>query len=142
MRLTKSIAVAAVAAQCAAIGGVAVAAPTASAATVRHFEGTVLSVDRTARTFRLRDVERGTVRVTVTRNTRYERVAGLAGLHTGLTRIEVVVWRSATRGWVATEVERSGGGGQHGGGADDNGGESGGGGGSGRGGHDDGPNHS
>ena len=37
-------------------------APTASAAT-REYEGTVVSVNRSARTFQLRDSERGTIRV-------------------------------------------------------------------------------
>jgi hypothetical protein len=108
----------------------AVAAP-AGAAAVRQFEGTVVSVDRTARTFRLRDTERGTVRIRVTRNTRFERIAGFGGLRAGMTRIESTVRRS-NGSWVATEVERSGGGGNHGG--DDNGGDDNGG----RGGDDDG----
>lgn len=50
--------------------------PVASAAAVRQFEGTVVSVDRANRTFRLRDSERGTVRIRVTSRTRFERIAG------------------------------------------------------------------
>ena len=93
------------------------AAPAGSAA-LREFEGTVVSVNRDKRTFRLRDTERGTVRIRVTRNTRFERIAGLAGLRRGMTNIESVVRRSNGR-WVAREVERSGGGGEHGGRDDD-----------------------
>jgi hypothetical protein len=121
---TRRIAVAAVAgaALAASATGVATAATGATArpsapaqaAATREFEGTVVSVDRGARTFRLRDVERGTVTIRVTSRTRFERVNGLAGLHRGMTRIEALVVRSNGR-WVATEVERSGGGGRHGG---------------------------
>jgi hypothetical protein len=114
--------------------GTAAPAPTAAAAAVRHFEGTVLSVNRGARTFRLRDAERGTVRVRVTGSTRFERLAGLRSLRRGLRGVEVTTSRRVRGAWVATLVERSGGGGRHGGGADDNGARHGGG-------ADDGPNH-
>jgi hypothetical protein len=80
----------------------------------RELEGTVVSVDRATRTFRLRDSERGTFRIRVTSRTRFERVAGFQGLRRGMTRIEATV-RRARGGWTATEVERSGGGGRHGG---------------------------
>jgi hypothetical protein len=99
----------------------AVAAP-ASGAVTREFEGTVVSVDRGDRTFRLRDSERGTVRIRVNRSTRYERIDGLSGLRAGMTNIEATVRRSNGR-WVALEVERSGGGGDHGGDDDDRGGD-------------------
>lgn len=112
-----------VAASLAAIGATAVpagaattagtTAPATQAAT-RQFEGTVVSVDRSARTFRLRDSQRGTVTIKATSRTRYQRVGGFAGLHRGMTRIEANVRRS-NGAWVATFVERSGGGGRHGG---------------------------
>ena len=92
---------------------VVLAAPAvASAAT--EYEGTVVSVNRDNRTFRLHDSERGTIRIKVTSRTRFERVAGFSGLRKGMTRIEATVRRSNGR-WVALEVERSGGGGEHGG---------------------------
>jgi hypothetical protein len=91
----------------------AIGTPAASAAT-RQYEGTVVSVNRSARTFRLRDSERGTVTIKVTGNTRFQRVGGFAGLRAGMTRIEANVRRS-NGAWVATFVERSGGGGSHGG---------------------------
>lgn len=91
------------------------AVPATAPAAVREFEGTVVSVNRDARTFRLHDTERGTKRIKVTRNTRFERIAGFAGLRKGMTRIEATVRRRDGR-WIALEVERSGGGGQHGGG--------------------------
>ena len=96
-----------------------VAATTASAATTQY-EGTVVSINKAKRTFRLSDTERGTIRIKVTRSTRFERIGGFSGLHKGLTRVEATVTRSGGR-WVATLVERSGGGGRHGGhgGADD-----------------------
>jgi len=90
------------------------ASATATQAATRQFEGTVLSVNRSARTFRLRDAQRGTVTIKVTSNTRFQRVGGFAGLRSGLTRIEANVRRS-NGAWVATFVERSGGGGRHGG---------------------------
>ena len=90
------------------------AAPTADSAALRQFEGTVVSKNGQARTFRLRDSERGTVRIRVTSNTRFERIGGFAGLKVGATNIESTVRRRDGR-WIALEVERSGGGGEHGG---------------------------
>jgi hypothetical protein len=90
------------------------AAPAQATGTVRHFEGTVVSVSRSTRSFRLRDSERGTVRIRVTSRTRFERVSGFSGLRAGMTRIEATVRRSNGT-WVARTVERSGGGGRHGG---------------------------
>jgi hypothetical protein len=95
----------------------AVAAAPAGAA-ARQFEGRIVSVNRAAHTFRIHDSERGTKRIKVTANTRFERINGFAGLKPGMRRIEVTAHRSNGR-WVATEVERSGGGGHHGGGGDD-----------------------
>jgi hypothetical protein len=89
----------------------AISAPAASAAT-REYEGTVVSVDRSSRTFKLRDSERGTIRIKVTSRTRFERVS-FSSLRAGARNIEAVVRRSNGR-WVALEVERSGGGGRHG----------------------------
>lgn len=82
----------------------------AGSAALRQFEGTVVSKDNAARTFRLRDTERGTVRIRVTSSTRFERVDGFAGLKVGATNIESTVRRRDGR-WIAVEVERSGGGG-------------------------------
>jgi hypothetical protein len=95
-----------------AVAAVVLAAP--AVASAAEFEGTVKSVNRDNRTFRLHDTERGTIRIKVTRRTRFERIAGFSGLHAGQRNIEAVVRRSNGR-WVALEVERSGGGGNHGG---------------------------
>jgi hypothetical protein len=92
---------------------IAVAA-TAVAAPVREFEGRVVSVNREAKTFRLHDSERGTKRIKVTRNTRYERIDGFAALRKGQRNIEATVKRKNGT-WVALQVEKSGGGGEHGG---------------------------
>jgi hypothetical protein len=97
----------------ATVAAVVLAAPAAASAAT-EYEGTVVSVNRDNRTFRLHDTERGTIRIRVNRRTRYERVAGFGGLRAGMTRIEATVRRSNGR-WVALEVERSGGGGRHGG---------------------------
>ena len=103
----------------ASVTALVLAAPAAAQAAT-HFEGTVVSVNRDNRTFRLHDSERGTIRIKVNRNTRFERVSGLGGLSAGMKNIEATVRRSDGR-WVALEVERSGGGGDHGG--DDDGGD-------------------
>jgi hypothetical protein len=88
-----------------------------AAAATRQYEGTVVSVNRDAKTFRLHDAERGTIRIKVRTSTRFQRIDGFAGLKKGLKRVEATVKRSNGR-WVAVAVERSGGGGRHGG-ADD-----------------------
>ena len=96
----------------AVVVSLSVAVATASAAT--QYEGTVVSVNDARKTFRLNDSERGTIRIKVTRNTRFERIAGFGGLRAGMNRVEAIVRRSNGR-WIAIEVERSGGGGRHGG---------------------------
>jgi hypothetical protein len=85
---------------------------TAPAAT--QYEGTVVSINKDKRTFRLQDSERGTIRVKVTSDTVFQRVGGFSSLRVGMNRVEATVKRSNGR-WVATRVERSGGGGSHGG---------------------------
>jgi hypothetical protein len=94
--------------------GAAAPAADSQVSKLREFEGCVVSVNREATRFRLHDAERGTVRIHVTRNTRFERINGLAGLKVGMRRVEAKVRRKGGR-WVAAEVERSGGGGEHGG---------------------------
>jgi hypothetical protein len=78
------------------------AVSSASAATVRHFEGKVLSVDRAAKTFRLRDSERGTATVFVTSSTRFSRTS-FAAIRTGRS-IEVTV-RRVDGHWQASKVQ-------------------------------------
>ena len=91
---------------------IALSAPAvASAAT--QYQGTVVSVNRDNRTFRLHDAQRGTIRIKVTSRTRFQRIAGFSGLRKGMTRVEAIVHRTNGR-WVASQVERSGGGGRHG----------------------------
>ena len=87
----------------AAVAAPAALAPTASA---REFEGTVVAVNRDARTFSLRDEGR-TVRIKVTRRTRYERLSGFAAIRLGMSGIEAIATRKDGR-WVASVVERSG----------------------------------
>ena len=101
----------------ASVTALALAAPAAAQAATQY-EGTVVSVNRDNRTFRLHDSEAGTKRIKVNRNTRFERIAGFSALRKGMRKIEVTVHRKNGR-WVASQVERSGGGGDHGGGGDD-----------------------
>jgi hypothetical protein len=120
MKRKFSLTIALVAATALAVAAASVpagAAPTAGSAALREFEGTVVSKNSAKRTFRLRDTERGTVRIRVKPSTRFERIDGFAGLKVGATNIESTVRRRDGR-WIAIEVERSGGGGEHGG--DDN----------------------
>ena len=95
----------------------------AKAAAVRHVEGRVTAVNRSARTFTVRDAERGTLRVKVTRSTKFERIT-FASLRTG--QIVDVRAKRVAGAWNATKVERGndvGGnhdvGDDHGGGNDD-----------------------
>ena len=92
------------------VASLVAAAPAAAA----EFEGTVVSVNPEKRTFRLDDSQRGVKRIKVNRDTRFERIAGLRGLRSGMRNVEVVAKRRDGR-WVAIEVERSGGRGSHGG---------------------------
>jgi hypothetical protein len=138
-KLTIAVATAAV-----ATGGIAAAGATASSSTAakapltattaatRHVEGRVTAIDRSARTFTVRDAERGTLKVKVTSSTKFERVT-FSALRTG-TRVDVRATRVGGA-WRATKVERGSasstthdagddhgggsGGGRHGGGADD-----------------------
>jgi hypothetical protein len=108
----------------------------ASTAATRHVEGRVTAINRSARTFTVRDAERGTLKVKVTSGTKFERVT-FASLRTG-TRVDVRAKRVAGA-WNATKVERGEVGDDHAAGhdaGDDHGGGDNGGGG------DDGPNHS
>src|SRR3954468_3055669 len=89
----------------------ATTAPATQAAT-RQFEGTIVSVNRSARTFGLPHAQRGAVTVKAPSRTRFQRLGGFAGLRAGLKRVEANVRRS-NGAWVATFVERSGGGGRH-----------------------------
>jgi hypothetical protein len=110
---------------------------TASSAATRHVEGRVTAIDRSARTFTVRDAERGTLKVKVTSSTKFERVT-FSALRTG-TRVDVRAKRVAGA-WNATKVERGSADSTNHDAGDDHGGGSGGG----RhgGGSDDGPNHS
>jgi uncharacterized protein DUF5666 len=110
---------------------------TASVAATRHVEGRVTAIDRSARTFTVRDAERGTLKVKVTSSTKFERVT-FSALRTG-TRVDVRAKRVAGA-WNATKVERGSADSTDHDADDDHGGGSGGG----RhgGGSDDGPNHS
>jgi Domain of unknown function (DUF5666) len=103
----------------AGLAALASAATTSQRPPLREFEGRVVSIDRGAKTFRLHDSERGTKRIKVTSNTRFERVNGLAGLSVGQRAIEVKTRRKVDGAWIAIEVEKSGGGGEHGGDRDD-----------------------
>jgi hypothetical protein len=87
-------------------------------AALRHLDGTVVSKNADARSFRIA-TQSGTVRVRVNARTEFERIAGgFGGLHKGM-RIEVDAARTGD-GLLARHVEPRGGGG---------------------GGSDDGPNH-
>jgi hypothetical protein len=69
------------------------------------FEGRVLSVDGAARTFRLRDHERGTVTIKVTRTTRFEDFSGFSTALRPGRRLEVKAHRVNGQ-LVATKIER------------------------------------
>jgi Domain of unknown function (DUF5666) len=107
--LTIAAATAAIAAGGIAATGAGATAPsptsaaTASTAVTRHVEGRVTAIDRSARTFTVRDTERGTLKVKVTSSTKFERVT-FSALRTG-TRVDVRAKR-VSGVWNATKVER------------------------------------
>ncbi len=84
---------------------VAAPVPAADAAQVtRQFEGTVVSVNRDKRTFRLRDDGR-VVTIRVTRRTTFDGIRGLRGLRAGMRGVEADVRRSNGR-WLARHIDR------------------------------------
>lgn len=95
----------------AATGAAASGTPTNSAssssvaarAATRHVEGRVVAVSSPARTFTVRDRERGTVTLKVTVRTRFDRIAGFSALRTGKS-VDVRAVRS-NAGLLATKVE-------------------------------------
>jgi hypothetical protein len=103
--LTIAAATAALAGGVVAAGAGAAAPSAVSAAATRHVEGRVTAIDRTARTFTVRDAERGTLRVKVTTSTKFERIT-FSALRTG-HRVDVRAKRVAGA-WNATKVERGG----------------------------------
>jgi hypothetical protein len=103
----------AVAALALGAGSAAVAAPVG-----KHFEGTVVSKNKQAKTFRLQNENGVTRRFKVNASTVYERLAGFGAIKRG-QRLETIARKRDGR-WIASKVSRPGGGG---------------------GGQDDGPNH-
>ena len=102
-------------------------------AALRHIDGTVVSKNADNHSFRIRTQNGNQIRIKVTSNTRFQRLAGFGALHRGLA-IEVDA-KSTSNGLVATQVEPRASGGGGGTAGDDHGGGGGGGG------ADDGPNH-
>jgi hypothetical protein len=106
----------------AALGGIATSGAAAStsastpAVNARHAEGRIIAVNRPAHTFTVRDAQRGTLKVTVTSRTKFDRIAGFSALRTS-ERVDVRATRS-NGAWNATKVEPAGAAGQHNG-ADD-----------------------
>jgi hypothetical protein len=87
------------------------------------FEGTVVSKNKAAKTFRLKQDEGGgTFTIKVTAKTKYQRIAGFGAIKPGLKNVEAVARKNAKGRWIASKVEisgKSGGGNGGGGGADD-----------------------
>lgn len=74
-------------------------------AALRHFDGTVLSKNRDARTFRIETENGRTKKFRVNRSTEFERIdGGFSGLHRRL-RVEVDAKRT-DRGLLARQVEK------------------------------------
>jgi hypothetical protein len=102
-KLTIAAATAALAATGVGAAGAATTPSHVAAAAVRHAEGRVTAIDRSARTFTVRDAERGTLKVKVTSATKFEGVR-FSTLRTG-QRVDVRAKRVAGT-WRATKVER------------------------------------
>jgi hypothetical protein len=74
-------------------------------AKTREFEGKVGSINRSAKTFTVRDQKRKrTFRIRVVRSTRYEDLRGFHSLRRGM-KVEVTAKYSGGR-WVARKIER------------------------------------
>jgi len=86
-KLTIAAATAALAATGVGAAGAATTHAPVSAAATRHVEGRVTAIDRSARTFTVRDAERGTLKVKVTSATKFEGVR-FSSLRTG-QRVDV-----------------------------------------------------
>lgn len=95
-------------------------------AAVRHIDGTVVSKNATSKSFQL-STQSGTVRISVTATTVFDRISGFGALHKGL-EVEVNA-KQSSNGLVATKIEPRSSGGESEGGSGHGGG------------HDDGPNH-
>src|SRR5882757_1662044 len=106
-----------------AASAIAILSALPAVAQAARFEGTVVSKDKAAKTFRLKqDQGGGTFTIKVTANTKYQRIAGFGALKPGLKNVEAVAMQNAKGRWIASKVEisgNSGGGGNGGGGADD-----------------------
>ena len=75
MKLTASIAVLAAALTAFSVTAAGAATERTASAAARQFEGTVVSVNRDAKTFRLHDAERGTIRIKVRSSTTFQRLS-------------------------------------------------------------------
>lgn len=120
-----------IAALAAALIAAVLAAPASAA--IRHIDGTVVSKNAKAQSFKL-STQSGTINIRVNAATVFERISGFGGLHKGLA-VEVDA-KQTSNGLLAKQVETQGGGGGDNSGGDDHGGDDHGGHGS-----DDGPNH-
>jgi Domain of unknown function (DUF5666) len=100
----------------AATGAEASTSASTAAVNTPHAEGRIIAVNRPAHTFTVRDAQRGTLKVTVTPRTKFDRIAGFSALRTS-ERVDVRA--TASNGsWSATNVEPAGAAGRHNG-ADD-----------------------
>lgn len=89
----------------------------AATAQARQFEGTVVAKNGKARTFSIKQDERGgTFKIKVNANTRFEDIAGFGAIRVGQRNIEATASKNGKGRWVASQVERSG---KNGGGGDD-----------------------
>jgi hypothetical protein len=106
MKTTLTVLAATASLAAAGLATTATAAPTTavSAAATRHVEGRVSAIDRSAKTFTVRDAQRGTLKVTVTNQTKFERIT----FTTMRINSKVDVRATKTNGvWRATKVERA-----------------------------------
>ena len=113
-----------------AVSAVALLSALPAVAQAAKFEGIVVSKNKAAKTFRLKqDQGGGTFTIKVTADTTYQRIAGFAAIKPGLKNVEARATQNANGRWIASKVQISG---KSGGGAGGNGGG---------GGADDPPNH-
>lgn len=87
-----------------ATGPAAASTRGAAASDLPDFEGPVTSINRDARTFKVKDRHAGVVRIKVNKSTRYEHLSGFGAMRKGM-RVDVEARRSGSQ-WIAVHVER------------------------------------
>ena len=86
-----------------AVGSASAASRAATASDAQSLEGPILSVNSSAKTFKMNDHHQGVIKIKVNNSTRYHNLSGFKALHQGL-KVDVEARHSNT-GWIAVKIE-------------------------------------